>query len=188
VNLSSRAFRWTAQISLLLALLGVSAYLTVHNYLGDEEQVYKEGAVTEVVGHGPVTIEKVRWQLDSMAPYTRLVNTDKKEIEIDDHPPGSVIILVTVSVTPLDGLRMNDGGFTCEAKLRDDRGNVWEDTDAFGYALATYCGDDDRPIKRNQTGKIAKVFVVPASAVPHLVGIQVEDQDQFVWRRVLLTW
>jgi hypothetical protein len=105
-----------------------------------------------------------------------------------DHPAGSVIILVKVSVTPLDGLKMNDGAFTCEAKLRDDRGNVWEDTSVFGLDLATYCGDDDRPIRRNQTGQIAQVYVVPASAVPHLVGIQVEDSNYEVLRRVLLTW
>jgi hypothetical protein len=186
MNLSARAFRWTAQISLLLILTGISAYLTVFNYLGNKERVFREGPVTEVVGHGPVEIAKVRWQLDSLQPYTRLVDTDKKEIELD-HPAGSVIIVAKVSVTPLDGLKMNDG-FTCEAKLRDDRGNVWEDSSVFGFELATYCGDDDRPIERNQTGQIAQVYVVPASAVPHLVGIQVEDQSIDVLRRVLLTW
>jgi hypothetical protein len=186
MKLTARAFRWTAQISLLLTLAGLSAYLTVHNYLGDEEQVYKEGAVTEVVGHGPVEIAKVRWQLDSLQPYTRLIDKEKKEVELD-HPAGSVIIVAKISVTPLDGLKMNDG-FSCDAKLRDDRGNVWEDSSIFGWELATYCGDNDRPIKRNQTGQIAQVFVVPASAVPHLIGIQVEDSNYEVLRRVLLTW
>ncbi|QNE19876.1 hypothetical protein F1D05_20635 [Kribbella qitaiheensis] len=186
MNISARAFRWTAQISLLVTLTGLSAYLTVHNYLGDAERVFREGAVTEVDGHGPVEIGKIRWQLDSLQPYTRLIDKEKKEIEFD-HPAGSVIILVKVSVTPLDGLKMDDG-FTCEAKLRDDRGNVWEDTSVFGLDLATYCGDDDRPIERNQTGQIAQVYVVPASAVPHLIGIQVEDADSDVLRRILLTW
>ncbi|WP_112245012.1 hypothetical protein [Kribbella monticola] len=186
MKLSTRAYRWTGQISLLLTLLGIAAYLTVSNYLGDAERVFREGAVTEVVGHGPVEVAKVRWQLDSMQAYTRLVDEDKKEITMD-HPAGSVIILVKASVTPLNGLKMNDG-FSCEAKLRDDRGNVWEHTSVFGLDLPTYCGDDDRPIKRNQTGQIAQVYVVPASAVPHLVGIQVEDADYEVLRRVLLTW
>jgi hypothetical protein len=186
MNLSARGFRWTAQVSLLLMLLGLSAYLTVRTYLGDDEKVYRQGAVTEVVGHGPVEIDHVRWQLDSLQPYTKLVDKEKKEIEFD-HPTGSVIILVTVSVTPLDGLKMSDG-FSCEAKLRDDRGNVWEKSDVYGYELATFCSDDDRPIKRNQTGRIAQVYVVPASAVPHLTGIQVEDPDSDVLRRVLLTW
>jgi hypothetical protein len=187
MNLSARAYRWIGHLSLLLTLLGIAAYLTVSNYLGDAERVYQEGAVTEVVGHGPVEVAKVRWQLDSMQAYTRLVGEDKKEITMD-HPAGSVIILVKVSVTPLDGLKMNDGGFTCDANLRDDRGNVWEPTSVFGFELATYCGDDDRPIKRNQTGKIAKVYVVPASVVPHLIGVEVEDASYEVLRRVLLTW
>jgi hypothetical protein len=185
MNLSTRGFRWIAQISLLCTLLGIAAYLTVSNYLGDEERVFREGAVTEVAGHGPVEIAKVRWQLDSLQAYTRLVDENKKEVTID-HPAGSVIIVAKVSVTPLDGLKMDDG-FSCEAKLRDDRGNVWEDTSVFGWELATYCGDDDRPIRRNQTGHIAQVYVVPASAVPHLVGIQVEDANYEVLRRVLLT-
>jgi hypothetical protein len=185
MNLSTRAFRWTAQISMLATLLGLSSYLTVHNYLGDEERVYREGAVTEVVGHGPITIDHIRWQLDSMQPYTRLVDKEQKEIDDVEHPAGSVIILAKVSVTPLDGLKMNNG-FTCKAQLRDDRGNIWESQDAFGYELATYCGDDDRPIKRNETGKIAQVYVVPASAVPHLLGLQVEDLTDR--RRVLMNW
>jgi hypothetical protein len=184
MNLSARTFRWTAQVSLLLTLTGLSAYLTVHNYLGDKEQVYKEGAISQVVGHGPVEVDDIRWQLDSLQPYTRLVDKDKNEIEMD-HPAGSVIILVKVSVTPLDGLRMDDG-FSCEMKLRDDRGNVWEKTDVFGLDLPTYCGDDEHPIRRNQTGKVAQAFLVPASAVPHLTGIQVEDLTER--RRVLLTW
>jgi hypothetical protein len=186
MNLSTRAFRWTAQISLLLTLTGVSAFLTVYNYLGDKERVFREGPVTEVVGHGPVEIAKVRWQLDSLQPYTRLVDKEGEKIDVDQ-PAGSIIILVIASVTPLDGLRI-DNGFSCEAKLRDDRGNVWEKTSAFGLEYPTYCGDDDHPIKRNQTGKIAQVYVVPAEAVPHLVGIQVEDTDTDVLRRVLFTW
>ncbi|TDO54893.1 hypothetical protein EV643_101684 [Kribbella sp. VKM Ac-2527] len=186
MRISNRFFRLTAQLSLLVVLLGLSAYLLLRTYLGDEERLWNEGAVTEVVDGGPVTIEKVTWKIDSMQPYTRLVDEEKKAIEVDDNVAGSVVILVTVSVTPLDGLKMNDGGFTCDAALRDDRGNVWKSKDVFRLPLSTYCGNDDMPIKRNETGKIAKVFVVPASAVPHLTGIQVETREKF--RRVLITF
>jgi hypothetical protein len=80
---------------------------------------------------------------------------------------------------------MGSSGFTCEAMLRDDRGNLWKSQSAYGYPLPTYCGDDDHPFTRNKTGRIAQVYVVPQSAVPHLTGIQVEDS--VARRRVLLT-
>jgi hypothetical protein len=39
---------------------------------------------------------------------------------------------------------------------------------------------------RNRTAQLAQVYVVPKSAVPHLVGITTESSDER--RRVLLTW
>lgn len=180
---TDRLVRWSGRLSLLLVLLALGAYLVLKPYLGDEERMWKEGAVTEVVNRGPVTIGHITWKLDSMQVYTRLVDDEKEEVDLDV-PAGAVIVLVKASVTPLDGLRINNG-FSCEAVLRDDRGNVWKGQSAFGLDLPTYCSDDDHPIARNQTGKIAQVYVVPKSAVPHLVGISIESLDEF--RRVLLT-
>ena len=31
---------------------------------------------------------------------------------------------------------MGADGFSCPAKLRDDRGNVWESQNAFGFTMA----------------------------------------------------
>jgi hypothetical protein len=176
--------RRVSQVALLLVLLSLSAYLLLRTYLGDEEQLYNVGTVTEVVGRGPVEIGHIKWKIDSMQAYTKLVDDQKEPIDLDV-PAGATIVLVKISITPLDGLRMNNG-FTCEALLRDDRGNTWKKQDAYGLALPTFCGDDEHPIERNQTAQIAQVYVVPKSAVPHLVGITTEYQRDY--RRVLLTW
>jgi hypothetical protein len=90
-----------------------------------------------------------------------------------------------IAITPRDGLRMGSSGFTCSAALRDDRGNLWKSQSAYGFPLPTYCGDDDHPFTRNKTGRIAQIYVVPESAVPHISGIQVENLEEF--RRVLIT-
>jgi hypothetical protein len=176
--------RRISQVALLLVLLSLSAYLLLRTFLDDEEQRYNDGTVTEVVGRGPVEIGHINWKLDSMQPYTKLVDNEKKPIELDV-PAGAVIVLVKMSITPLDGLKINNG-FTCAAMLRDDRGNTWKGQDAYGLALPTFCSDSEHPIERNHTGKIAQVYVVPKSAVPHLVGITTEYREDF--RRVLLTW
>lgn len=179
----NRTVRMAAQISLLLSLASSSVYLLEKTYLGDEETVYKEGNISEVA-KGPVTIEHVEWKLDSLKASTTLVDDEGEEISLDK-PAGSVIIVATATLTPLDGLYLKDGGFSCKADLRDDRGNVWEGQSAYGYALPTYCADTDHPWKRNKPGKLAQIFVVPKSAVPHLTGIQVESLEER--RRVLIT-
>ena len=176
--------RRISQVALLLVLLSLSAYLMLRTYLDDEEQRFNDGTVTEVVGRGPVEIGHIKWKIDSMQAYTKLVDDQKEPIDLDV-PAGATIVLVKISITPLDGLRINNG-FSCEATLRDDRGNTWKKEDAFGLALPTFCSDDDHPIKRNQTGQVAQVYIVPKSAVPHLVGITTEYPEDF--RRVLLTW
>jgi hypothetical protein len=176
--------RRISQVALLLVLLSLSAYLLLRTYLDNEEQRYNAGTVTEVVGRGPVDIGHINWKLDSMQAYTKLVNDQGEPIDLDV-PAGATIILVKLSITPLDGLKINNG-FSCEALLRDDRGNTWEKQDVYGLTLPTYCGDDDHPIKRNHIGQIAQAYVVPKSAVPHLVGITTEYREDF--RRVLLTW
>lgn len=184
MNISHRAVRLAAQISLLVALMAASAFLLVRTYLGDEETVYKGGNVNEVVHQGPVTIGKVEWKLESLQPWTQLVDDEKKKIPISA-PAGSVIIVARVAITPKDGLRMNSSGFTCAASLRDDRGNLWKGQSAYGFPLPTYCGDTDHPFTRNKTGTIAQIYVIPESAVPHISGLQVENSEEF--RRVLIT-
>jgi hypothetical protein len=184
MNPSHRAVRLAAQISLLVALLATSVFLLLRTYLGDEETVYKGGNVNEVVHQGPVTIGNVEWKLESLQPWTQLVDEDKEKISLSA-PAGSVIIVARIAITPRDGLRMGSSGFTCSAVLRDDRGNLWKSQSAYGFPLPTYCGDDDHPFTRNKTGQIAQIYVVPESAVPHISGIQVESLEEF--RRVLIT-
>ena len=179
----NRTVRLAAQISLLLALLATSGFLVLRTYLGDEETVFKAGNVTEVVSKRPVTIDHVEWKLDSLVANTKLIDDEGEEISLDA-PAGAVIMVATVTLTPLDGLYMKDNGFHCQANLRDDRGNIWEGQNAYGYPLPTFCGDSDHPWTRNKPGKIAQVFVIPASAVPHLTGIQVENLTDR--RRVLI--
>ncbi|GAA1564281.1 hypothetical protein GCM10009789_16950 [Kribbella sancticallisti] len=184
MNVSHRAVRLTAQIALLLALLSTAAFLLLRTYLGDEERIYNEGAITEVVTGGPVTIGNVEWKLEALQPWTQLVDAEKKPISMDQ-PAGSVVVVARIAITPRDGLKMNSNGFSCEARLRDDRGNVWKGQSAYGFALPTYCGDEDHPFTRNKPGEVAQIFVIPQSAVAHISGIQVENLEER--RRVLIT-
>ncbi|WP_433012886.1 hypothetical protein [Kribbella sp. CA-294648] len=181
---SQRLLRLTAQVSLLVALASTSALVLVRPYITDSDKLYRQGAITEVVERGPVTVGRVEWKLEALDVYTQLVNKEKKKIDLEQ-PAGSVVVLAKASVTALDGLKMDAGGFTCSANLRDDRGNVWESQSAFGLPFATRCSDEDFPFVRNKPGVVALVFVVPGSAVPHLTGIQVENLAEY--RRVLIT-
>ncbi|WP_020386715.1 hypothetical protein [Kribbella catacumbae] len=178
-----RAARLIAQISLLVALAATSAVLMLRTHLGDEETIYRQGTINEVVQQGPVTIGRVQWKLESLEVYTQLVDGEKKKISLDQ-PEGSVVILAKVSITPLDGLKMGADGFSCSSSLRDDRGNLWGQQSVSGLALPTNCGDDDHPFSRNKAGLLAQVYVVPQSAVPHLTGLQIESLSEY--RRVLL--
>lgn len=180
----NRTARLAARIALLLALASTSAFLTVRTYLGDEETVYDQGNVSEVVHKGPVTLARVEWKLDSLQPYTTLVDKDGEEVSMDN-PAGSTIVVASVTLTPLDGLYMKEGGFTCKADLTDDRGNIWSGQMAFDYPLPTYCSDSDHPFTRNKPAKIAQIYVVPDSAVPHLTGVVIEDLEER--RRILIT-
>jgi hypothetical protein len=173
-----------SQLALLFILLGLSAYLTLRPHLGNKEGAWEEGAITEVSHRGPVTVGHITWKLDSLQAYTVLVDDEKEPIDLDV-PAGATIIVAKASLTPGEGLRIDDG-FSCTTQLRDDRGNTWEPQNAFGFPLPTYCGDEDHPFPRNQTRQLAQVYVVPKSAVPHLLGISTEDREDL--RRVLLTW
>jgi len=175
VRTANRAVRLTVQISLLLALLSGSVFVMLRSYLSDDERIYNEGRINQVVSQGgPVTVADVEWKLDSLESYTRLTDDEGEEISLDA-PAGSVIIVATVTVTPGEAVYLKNGGFTCNASLRDDRGNSWPSANAFDFALPTSCSDDEHPFTRGKDGKIAQVFVVPGTAVPHLTGIIVED-------------
>ncbi|TCC11773.1 hypothetical protein [Kribbella soli] len=184
MNLASRASRLVVQISLMIALLGVGTFSVVHPYLSDDEDLYKQGRIDEVVSQGPVTVQSIEWKLDSLKVYTAILNEDGEAIDLAA-PAGSTYVLATLTVTPRKGLQLDDRGFSCEAKLHDSKGNIWEDTQATGYPLPTFCGDDDHPFTMDKPGKVAKVYVVPKSDVPNLIGLTVEDF--YIHRRVLIT-
>jgi hypothetical protein len=187
MRLSDRALQLTARVSLLVALASLSAFLLVRTYLGDPDTVFKAGTVTETVSRGPVTLEKMRWQLGTMQVYTHLATEDRRKVVLDDNVPGSVVVAVHLAVTPLDGVdELSSGGVVCEAHLRDDRGNIWKNQDVTTELGPTSCADDDHPLKLNQPNKLVKLFVVPADAVPHLVGVQVAAPSEF--RRALITF
>ena len=184
MNLASRASRLAVQATVLAALLGLGVFTMVHPYLSDDEQMYNQGRIDEVVRQGPVTVQDIEWKLDSLQAYTALLNEDGEAISLDA-PAGSVIVLATLTVTPRKGIMLKDRGFSCDALLRDSKGNTWDDTLATGYPLPTFCGDDDHPFTMDKPAKIAKVYIVPKSVVPNLVGLTVEDF--YIHRRVLIT-
>ncbi|MEI8406891.1 MULTISPECIES: hypothetical protein [unclassified Kribbella] len=183
----NRAARLAAQISLLLALIATSAYLLTRVYLGDEEQVWNQGNVNEKVENGgPVTIGHVEWKLDSLQPYTRIVDDEQEEIGLGA-PAGSILMIAKLTATPREGLYLKDGGFSCGADLLDDRGNVWSPASSTSdWELPTSCfGSDDVKFELNKPGQIAQIYVIPASAVPHIIGISMQSREGF--RRVLIT-
>jgi hypothetical protein len=184
MNLASRTGRTVLQFVVMLALLSTGLFVTLRPYVSDDENLYKQGRIDEVVSQGPVTVQDIEWKLDSLQAYTTLLDEDGEPIELDG-PAGSIIILATLTVTPRQGTLLRDRGFTCDAVLRDSKGNTWDDQLATGYPLPTFCGDNDFPFTLDKPAKIAKVFVVPKSVVPDLVGLTVEDF--YIHRRVLIT-
>ncbi len=177
MRIASRATRLAAQISLLVALLSTGVFVMLRSYLDDDERLFDEGRINQVVSQGPVTIGKVEWKLDSLQAYSALVDDDGEKIGMDQ-PAGSVIVVATLTVTPRQGVHLKDHGFSCAATLRDDRGNVWEGQQAYGFALPTYCTDSDHPFDLDKPSKLAQIYVVPATAVQHLTGIVVENLDE----------
>jgi hypothetical protein len=184
VKVASRASRLVVQLSLLLALLGTAAFVVLRNYLDDPERLFENGKIDQVISKGPVTVDHVDWKLDSLQAYTKLVDTDGEPIDLSE-PAGSVIMVATLTVTPREGTYLKDKGFSCKAALTDDRGNTWDTQQPYKFKLPTYCSDDDFPFTLNKPGTIAQVYVVPASAVPHLTGVLVDDSDDYY--RVMLT-
>jgi hypothetical protein len=178
MRIAGRATRLAAQISLLVALLATGLFVMLRSYLDDDERLYGEGRINRVVNNGgPVTIGHVEWKLDKLQAYTSLVDDEGEKISLDQ-PAGSVVMVATLSVTPHQGILLKDGGFSCSAVLRDDRGNTWQSQSAFGFELPTSCTDDDHPFELDKPGTIAQIYVVPESAVPHLTGVVVENLDE----------
>lgn len=174
-----------SRIALLVLLLVLGGFLTVRMELADQDTVEKESPVTEVVANRPAEVEDVWWRLDNLKIYTRLLDKKNEEVEIDV-PDGAVIVYAGLTLTPTERTKIDDG-FSCDAELMDDRGNVWEDEDAFGIPTPTFCGDDALEIVRGKPMKVAKVYVVPRTAVPHIVGLITPPRDNTsAERRVLL--
>jgi hypothetical protein len=184
---ASSAVRLASRIALLVILLAAAVLLTVRPTLGDEDTFEKESPITQVVKRGPVEVDDLEWKLESLKVYTRLVNAETQEPVDLEVPDGATIVMATMSLKPNERTILNDG-FACDAELMDDRGNLWEDENAFGIALPTYCGDDELKIERGKAFKIAKVFVVPKEAVPHLTGVITPESGTLsADRRVLIT-
>jgi len=158
----------TSKLALLVMLTALAVFLISRTYIGTQDAGTTK-AVTEIVDRGPVVVDDIEWKLDSLKAYTRLVDEDKEQIDIDV-PAGATIVVAELTVKALQGARISDG-YTCEAELRDDRGYTWESESAFGFKLPTYCGDRDFPFERNVPNKVAKIYVVPKDAVPHLLGV-----------------
>lgn len=184
MKVGGRASRLVVQSGLLLALLSTGTFVMLRPYLSDDERIYDEGRVDKVISQGPVTVQHVEWKLDSLKATTTLLDKDGETISMDE-PAGSVIVVATLTVTPRTGVYLKDRGFTCDANLRDDRGNTWETEQPFDYPLPTYCGDDDHPFTMDKPAQVAKVYIVPKSAVEHLTGVVVEDYIEH--HRVLIT-
>lgn len=184
MNFGNRATRLTIQILVMIALLAVGVVVLLRPYVTDDEDLYKQGRIDEVVSKGPVTVASVEWKLDSLKVYTSILDDEGEAIDLDG-PAGSTLVLATLTVTPKKGLYLKDHGFTCDALLRDSKGNTWDDTQATGYPLPTFCGDNDHPFSMDKPAKIAKVYIVPKSAVPNLIGLTTEDF--YLHRRVLIT-
>jgi hypothetical protein len=153
----------------LVALLAASVW-TIYKPTLDDAAKRREEAITDVTTSGPVEIDHVQWTLTSLQVYTRIPDDEGKVVDLDV-PAGASIVVAMVDIKPLTGLKLNDG-FPCKAELIDDQKNVWaEQSSVFGLALPTGCSDMDHPLTMNKSSKVMKIFVVPTSALPRLLGI-----------------
>ena len=186
MNGPSRAVTLVSRFALLLALLSLSVFLAVRTVLGSQDTFEQEIPITQVAKKGPATVDDVVWELESLQVYTRLVNQDKEPVDAKV-PDGAVIVKAVLKLTATDRTRIDDG-FTCDAQLRDDRGNVWESESVFGIGLPTFCGDSDLKIVRGKPFKVAKVYFIPKQAVTHIVGLITPGTDSSsAEERLLLT-
>jgi hypothetical protein len=166
----TRALSLAARIAVLVALVAATVWSIFQPALGAAEKE-KDTTITEVVTKGPVEVGEIQWTLESLRVYTRLADTEGKEVDINV-PAGASIVVALMDVKPLDGLVMKDDGFSCDTQLVDDQDNIWkEEGSVYGLTLPTGCADEDHPFTRGKAGKVLKVFVVPAKSVPRLVGL-----------------
>lgn len=183
---SGRLVTLTSRFALLLTLVVAAVYLMTSPYL-DDTQTTEENEVTGVVRAGPVAVNgEVEWELLSLRAYTRLVKKDGKQATIDV-PSGATIVVAELSAKALAGAKVDEDGFLCAVELRDDRGSTWPEQGVFGLPTPTSCSDFEHPFKRGVAGKVAKVFVVPKSAVPHLTGVVAPPVGTRSDNRVLIT-
>ncbi|MEU8223360.1 hypothetical protein [Kribbella sp. NPDC048915] len=184
MKVGGRLSRLVVQITTTIGLLSAGTVTMLYPYLTDDERIYNEGKIDEVVTQGPATVMGIEWKLDSLKAYTTILNEDGEPIELDA-PAGSTIVVAALTVTPRKGVMIKDGGFSCNAVLRDSKGSTWKDVSAYNYPLPTYCSDSDHEFALDKPSKVAKIFIVPKSTVPDLVGLTVEDF--YIHRRVLIT-
>lgn len=165
----TRALSLTVRIAVLVALIAASVWSIYWPSL-QEATKRRETAITEVAT-GPVEVDRVQWTLESLKVYTRLADEDGKEADLTV-PAGASIVVAMMDIKPLEGLRMDNNGFNCETQLVDDQDNVWkEESSVYGLALPSSCSDDDHPFVQGRSAKVMKVFVIPATALPHLLGV-----------------
>ncbi|MFC0628033.1 hypothetical protein [Kribbella deserti] len=183
--MSARLLSIAARLALVLCLFSVSIYFVSKPFLGDDyENLQRSLAVTQVVDRGPVTIDGFEWTLHSMKAYTQLVDEEGAKVNLEV-PAGATIIVVEATVKADSTVLVDGDGYSCNAVLTDDQGNKWAEKSAYRFPLPTSCSDNDRPAKRNVPFKVAKLFVVPKSAVPGLLGIIVPPETRTEYRTLI---
>lgn len=187
--MTSHALDRIARIAVLALLLALGTYLTLLSSLGDVDQQIKDRRyISETVRNGPGLIAGIEWRLDSLRAFTRLANKDGEQLDIE-LPANATFVVAELSLRPTE--RADLGLVTCEPDLLDDRGNIWEPTDesVYDYTMETRCSDD-LAMATGKTSKVAKIYIVPKEAVPHLVGIAAPEAGSVNYQskeRVLLT-
>ncbi|WP_328989724.1 hypothetical protein OG394_26145 [Kribbella sp. NBC_01245] len=184
--MTARVLDLAGRIALVLCLFALSVYFVVRPFLGDDyENMQRAKAINQVVERGgPVKVDGIEWKVNSMKAYTRLLNEDREAIDLDV-PAGAIVVVVEATVTADKTVVVDGEGYSCNAELADDRGNRWEEKSAYGYTMPTYCTNSDNPAKREVPFKVAKIFLVPKSAVPHLLGIIVPPETRTEQRTLI---
>lgn len=174
------------RIALVLCLFALAVYFVVRPFLGDDyENMQRAKTINRVVERGgPATVDGIEWKVNSMKAYTRLLDTDREAIDLDV-PAGAIIVVVDATVKADKTVVVDSDGYACNAELVDDRGNRWEEKSAYDYPTPTSCNASDNPAEREVPYKVAKVFVVPKSAVPHLLGIIVPPETRTEQRTLI---
>lgn len=183
--MTARVLDVTGRIAVVLCLFALAVYFVVRPFLGDDyENMQRAKAVNQVVERGPVKVDGIEWKVNSMKASTRLIDNDGEAVDLNV-PAGAIIIVVEATVTADKTVVVDGDGYACNAALADDRGNRWEEKSAYDFTMATSCNGSDNPAKREVPFKVAKIFVVPKSAVPHLLGIIVPPETRTEQRTLI---